>query len=217
VSALLAAQDLVVRVVGRETPLVGPLSLEIAPGERVALNGPSGSGKTTLLRTLCQLRPADGGRVLWQDNPVTDADVPRFRSRVIYLQQKPAFLGRTVEDDLRAVLALRVHRARAFDAARVRGWLRAAGREALLSAPVAQLSGGEGQLVALLRVLQLEPEVLCLDEPTSAMDAVLREQVETLTLHELGRTGAASLWVSHDPTQLRRIATRVVSVGTVPA
>jgi putative ABC transport system ATP-binding protein len=85
-----------------------------------------------------------------------------------------------------------------------------AGKDAsFLSKPAGDLSGGESQIVALVRALQLEPQVMLFDEPTSALDPQSADAVESLVRHWLG-AGAGSrayIWVSHDPQQARRMST----------
>jgi putative ABC transport system ATP-binding protein len=208
------------RGVGRREPsgskwLFRAVSLEIETGERVALVGPTGSGKTLLLRALALLDPLDAGTILWDGRPVAAADVPAFRRQAICLHQRPVLLSGTVEENLRYPFTFRVHRGREFDRDRVLRLLSEVGRdESFLDKLDRDLSGGERQIVALIRAMQLAPAMLLLDEPTAALDPETTRAVETLVPHWFdGQPGRRSLvWVSHDSEQVRRMADRVLAI-----
>ena len=144
---------------------------------------------------------------------MADRDVPRFRSRVAYLHQSPALLEGTVEESLRSPFELAVHRDRAFDRDRAVELLAALGRGAsFLAKQRDDLSGGERQVTALVRLLQLEPEVVLLDEPTAALDPETTSRAEELLARWVGGGERACVWVSHDPAQTHRLATRRLRV-----
>lgn len=208
------------RVASGGRVLLDDVSLSIQGGDRVAIVGPNGSGKSLLLRSLALLDPLDGGTVSWNGTPVREAAVPAFRSKVMYLHQRPALIEGSVEDNLRQPFSLRVHRGNRFNREGILAHLSALGRDgSFLSRQTGDLSGGEAQLTALLRALQLAPDILLLDEPTAALDAVATGMVEgvvTRWLDELP-TSRASVWVTHDREQSRRMATSVlpISEGTL--
>ncbi|MCA9248267.1 MAG: ATP-binding cassette domain-containing protein [Planctomycetales bacterium] len=210
---LLAAHGLS-RVADGRTLLDG-VSLELYAGERVAILGPTGSGKSVLLRALVLLDPLSTGEVFWHGQRVTAAEIPRFRSRIVYLQQRPALSEGLVEGILREPFALAAHRDRSFDRAGIVARLTTLGRDASFLAKLGRdLSGGEAQIVALLRAMQLAPEVLLLDEPTAALDADSTAQVETLVDGWLAEaaTQRACVWVTHDRVQADRVAQRIVQL-----
>lgn len=189
-------------------PILKDVSFAISAGERWSLTGPSGAGKSFLLRTVCLLEIPDHGQVLWNGSPVRDEQVPEFRSRVIYVPQRASFFPGTVEDNLRRLFSLRVHAARRYDREKILRWLDEFGRgEKFLAHDVKHLSGGESQIVSLLRALQLDPEVLCLDEPTSSMDSQTRDHAEALLTREFR---GAWIWISHDPAQAERVNQKVL-------
>lgn len=195
---------------GEQGWLLHDVSLEVRAGDRLALAGPSGGGKTLLLRTLALLDPLDAGAVRWHGQPVAAAEVPAFRRRVAYLHQRPALFEGTVEDNLRLPFGLAVHREQSFDRERALALLAALRRdESFLAKAQGDLSGGEAQVTALVRLLQLGPSVLLLDEPTAALDLGTARQVEELVDRWRAEVaGRAVVWVSHDPAQGRRVAER---------
>lgn len=177
--------------------------------------GPSGSGKTLLLRALALLDVIDGGRVLWRGRPIRNQDIPGFRCRAIYLHQRPSLLADTVEAALRQPLALAIHRRREFNRPWIVERLAFLGRdEKFLEQKVANLSGGEMQIAALLRAVQLEPDVLLLDEPASALDPKTAAAVEQWLTAWIGELpdARAMIWVTHDVNQANRVANRTLQM-----
>ena len=191
------------------------VSLSVHGGQRLALAGATGSGKTSLLRALALLDPIDAGEVRWGSDPIRGGQAPDFRSRVVYFHQRPALLEATVEENLKRPFLLRAHRGKQFDRRRVVDWLAELDRsEEFLAKHQRALSGGEAQLTALLRGMQLDPKILLLDEPTAALDAGVSEMVERLVAHWVEQQKSrAVVWVTHDAEQARRIATDVLQIS----
>jgi len=193
--------------------LLDHVSLEIHAGERLAVVGPTGSGKSLLLRAIALLDTLDEGELIWQGAKVASNAVPRYRSQVIYLQQRPALFEGTVETNLQRPFDLKQHQHRTYNHERTLELLAQCGREAaFLKLSSRNLSGGESQVVALVRALQLDPTVLLLDEPTAALDATSVQQIEELVTQWLEdrRDDRAVVWVSHSESQQNRVADRVV-------
>jgi putative ABC transport system ATP-binding protein len=207
-----------VRSVGRRNPkgegwLIREVSFVVRPGDRVAVLGPSGAGKTVLLRALAMLDPLDAGEVRWRGHAVRGGAVPSYRKQVIYVHQRPALLDGSVEDNLKHPFTLSAHRDRRFESGRVLGHLACLNRDAtFLGKSSRDLSGGEAQIVALLRAVQLDPVVLLLDEPTASLDQATARAIEGLLDHWLaaGHGERALVWVSHDRDQARRVTGRAL-------
>jgi putative ABC transport system ATP-binding protein len=193
--------------------LLDHVSLEIREGDRAVISGPSGAGKTLLLRTLAMLDPFDAGALLWRGRPIARDAVPKFRSSFIYCHQRPALLADTVEASLRRPFELKIHQGKRFDRLELAKRFSQLGKpDSFFEQSVANLSGGELQLVALLRAMQLNPSVLLLDEPTAALDPKTSAAVEALIVDWVESPGErrALLWVSHDVEQGDRVATRKI-------
>jgi putative ABC transport system ATP-binding protein len=198
------------------------VDIDVQPGERLGILGSSGAGKTVILRALALLDPLDEGAILWNDRPIHGDAVPEFRAQVVYLHQRPTLVEGTVEANLRQPFALRAHRERRFDPRCVGALLERLGRNsAFLEKSHRDLSGGEAQVTALIRALQLDPRVLLLDEPTSSLDRDTAGAVETLLSqwHAEGNGTRTTVWVTHDPDQARRATDRriIVEGGKIEA
>ncbi|WP_250472399.1 ATP-binding cassette domain-containing protein [Caballeronia sp. GAFFF1] len=219
---LVAAKGVARRDALRGTVLLHPTDFALRAGERVAITGPSGSGKSVFLRTLALLDPCDAGVVTWRGERIERAGIPPYRRRVAYIAQRPAMLDGTVEDNLRYPYTLKTYRDAHFDRDAAARLARGAGRSAdFLDKLASELSGGEAQIAALVRVLQLAPDVLLLDEPTASLDPASVRAIEALVGAWFdggqGPQARACIWVSHDPEQALRVATRhlAMSAGTL--
>lgn len=188
------------------------LDLELAPGDLATVRGDTGAGKSLLLRALAQLDPLDEGEMSLHGRDVRDWPPPDWRRRVVYLHQSPVLLPGTVEENLRASFAWKAHADRTFDPDRVLARLEPLGRgRAWLERNAGDLSGGERQIVALVRALDVDPTVLLLDEPTAALDPSATDRLETLVrgwLDDGDGDPRAVLWVTHDEAQARRVGRR---------
>jgi putative ABC transport system ATP-binding protein len=202
--------------IGRRNPkgdgwLIWDVSFAVQPGDRLAVLGPSGAGKTVLLRALALLDPLDAGEIHWRGHAVASGAVPSYRKQVIYLHQRPALFDGTVENNLQHPFTLRSHRGKQFDRERVVELLGGLDRDAaFLGKSSRDLSGGEAQIVALLRAVQLDPVVLLMDEPTASLDQATARSVEAMLDRWLaaGDGKRALVWVSHDRDQARRVTDR---------
>lgn len=175
------------------TPAVPAVTLGIAAGECVCLSGPSGSGKSLLLRAITDLDPHEG-EVMLEGQACANFSAPQWRRQVGLLpaesqwwyEQVGAHFSRIDESEWQAL---------GFGP-QVAQW------------QVARCSTGERQRLALLRLLANRPRVLLLDEPTASLDPTAVRQVEELIAQYRAQQQAAVLWVSHDPNQIARVASR---------
>jgi ABC-type sulfate/molybdate transport systems ATPase subunit len=177
-------------------------------GERAALVGKSGIGKTTLLRLIAGLEKPDSGKVFIGDQDVTSWS-PQDRRIGFVFQEAALFPSLDVLGN--AIFGLLQHRteqgsSRAEAEKLGMEWLDKVGLSARAHSPVGHLSGGEAQRVAFVRALIWKPQLILLDEPFSALDAEIRQELrqELLRLHE--QWPVPLLLVSHDAQDLEALA-----------
>lgn len=197
------ARDLCYEIAGAR--LLKGVDAVVAEGRITAVVGPSGAGKSTLLRTINRLVEPTSGEIYLNGTPTSDMDPLELRRRVGMVFQLPALFGESVEE---AVLYGPRLLGKETDASRL---LELVGLDAALARREPEsLSVGQQQRVAIARALALEPEVLMMDEPTSALDEAARHRIEELVRDLNGRLGLTTLFVSHDLSQVERIADEVV-------
>ncbi|MCY3946629.1 MAG: ABC transporter ATP-binding protein [Anaerolineaceae bacterium] len=188
---------------------LGPLDFTLAAGSFVALLGPSGCGKSTLVRVLAGLlKPTRGAALL-------DGVEPYGGGTGILFQDANLLPWRRVRDNMALPLELSgVGREARYDA--VRKLLPVLGLEGFEMAWPAELSGGMAQRVTIGRVLLQEPELLLLDEPFGALDAITREQLGLDLLRLRARVGQTVLMVTHDINEALLLADRVLVLSPRP-
>jgi thiamine transport system ATP-binding protein len=189
-------------------PALRDASVDLADGHVLAVLGPSGSGKSTLLRAVAGLEPLAGGRVCWDGRDL--AGVPTHRRGFALMFQDGQLFGH-LSVARNVGYALRLRRARGA-AARVRELLALVGLEGYDDRLPATLSGGERQRVALARALAVQPRLLLLDEPLSALDAGLRERLAADLRDILREAGTTALMVTHDQEEAFTVADRLAVV-----
>jgi sulfate/thiosulfate transport system ATP-binding protein len=187
------------------------VSLDVAPGEFLALLGPSGSGKTSLLRAIAGLAPPDAGQVL-VDGQDFLALSPRQRRVGMVFQHYALFRHMSVADNIAFGLKVRPGRERPSRTQikeRVAGLLQTVQLDGLGKRFPAQLSGGQRQRVALARALAIEPRILLLDEPFGALDAKVRKELRTWLRELQAQTKVTTVFVTHDQEEAMQVADRV--------
>jgi len=194
--------------------VISPTDLNIVPGEIVALLGPSGSGKSTMLRMLSGLSRPSAGQVYWHEKPIADAEI----NVSIVFQTFALFPWLTVLENVEAPL-----RARGVGAAerheRSMKMLDTVGLDGFEAAYPKELSGGMRQRVGFARALVVEPEVLFMDEPFSALDVLtagdVRSELLELWAENTMRTKAVFL-VTHNIEEAVLLADRIIVLGRNP-
>jgi tungstate transport system ATP-binding protein len=194
---------------GREILDVPELAVDA--GQVLAVIGPNGAGKSTLLRVMGLLETPTAGSVRFQGERVSAGDGLAVRRRMASVFQDPLLTDATVRDNVglglrfRGVAAARI-------APRVAEWLEQLGIAHLASRQARTLSGGEAQRAALARALVLEPELLLLDEPFSALDQPTREGLIEDLGRILQRRRTTAVLVTHERGEAQALGDRVAVV-----
>lgn len=189
--------------------LIAPISLALDAGEQAVITGPSGSGKSTLLKLIAWLLSASGGEILLDGQRQQAFSPQQWRQQVSWCAQTPALFGATVRDNLLFPWQVRK---KTPQTAQLTAWLaRVNLATSMLDKPIGELSGGEKQRVALLRNLQFTPQVLLLDEVTSALDVENGSTVRQLIDELVSEQSMAALWVSHNRDEIAA-ASRVITL-----
>jgi ABC-type nitrate/sulfonate/bicarbonate transport system ATPase subunit len=187
---------------GVRVPALERVSLQVAPGEVLAVVGPSGCGKTTLLELLCALQAPDSGTIAC--------------GPAALMAQRDLLLPWLSAVD-NAALALRIAGLRRVEARRRAAAMFAElGLDGFQDAPPHELSGGMRQRVAFLRTLLSGKQVLCLDEPFGALDAITRGEMQEWLAGMLAREGRTVVLVTHDVEEAILLADRVAVLSPRP-
>jgi tungstate transport system ATP-binding protein len=193
--ALLTLRDILVR--HGESTVLKLSRLDVQRGEILAIIGPNGAGKSTLLRVMGLLQRPAAGKVFFQGEAVGRDNALVIRRRMASVFQEPLLLNASVYDNAALGLKLR-GLGRADIRQRLKPWLERLRISHLSSRRVRTLSGGELQRTSLARALALDPELLLLDEPFSALDPPTRESLLMDLQEILGATGVTTVFVTHD-------------------
>jgi osmoprotectant transport system ATP-binding protein len=187
--------------------VLGPVSLEVARGKRLALVGRSGSGKSTLLRAVLGLVRLDAGRAVVGGEVVGDATKLGVRRRVGYVVQDGGLFPHLTASGNAALVARHL----GWGEARIRGRLEELAAMTGLDADVlgrwpVQLSGGQRQRVGVMRALFLDPAVLLMDEPLGALDPITRGKMQSELLALFRALGKTVVLVTHDVAEAAVLA-----------
>ncbi|HJA46182.1 MAG TPA: ABC transporter ATP-binding protein [Candidatus Limosilactobacillus excrementigallinarum] len=192
-------------------PVIRDVSFEINEGDLFVLVGPSGSGKTTLLKMFNRLTVPTEGNVYYQGKKIKDYDLQQLRLQTGYvLQDSSLFPNLNLQDNI-AIQLEQQGVAKAKRHQRACELLRAVDMdpEKYAKRMPNELSGGEQQRVGIIRALAAKPTVILMDEPFSALDPVVRRQLQDLVLKLQKQTKTTIIFVTHDMHEALRIGTKI--------
>jgi UDP-glucose/iron transport system ATP-binding protein len=192
------------------------LTFQLSEGEIAVLRGPSGVGKSLLYRVLVGLDRPDEGAVQFRGEPATAMPAPMLRTQVLYCPQRPLVVPGTVRTNLEVPRRFAMHGVAGEPRRVPDGDTRIGARAEDLFSRLGKdpdflerahdvLSGGEEQLVSLVRALLLDPVVLLLDEPTAGLDEAAALSVEQLVGEWVKAGDRAVMWTGHDARQTERV------------
>lgn len=185
------------------------ISVNIEDNDFVSIVGPSGSGKSTFLKLCSHLISPTNGNIIYKDKNFIDYNPTELRKNIAYCFQTPYLFGDTVMENINFPFSIRNVK---LDSKRVNDLFSMFQMTAdYLSRDVRNLSGGEKQRIALIRSLLFMPEILLLDEVTSALDVENTTIVENV-IETLNKEGITVLWITHNPEQSRKYANKVLSI-----
>jgi len=204
----------------QSAPLFDGFNWHVERGEAWAILGTSGCGKTTLLYLLAGLQQANDGQVLIDGNTLTR---PRPRTGLI-LQDYGLLPWATIRANAELGLKVRnfygadgVHTPQDYRSERdVTPWLERLGIASIAEKYPSQISGGQRQRAAIARTLALQPDLLLMDEPFSSLDAVIREDLQNLTLELCAEHGITLIIVTHNIEEAAAMGHKVLLLGEPP-
>lgn len=192
---------------GKPIQLLKHCSGNIFNGDMVLLTGRSGSGKTILLRMLAGLLAAESGNILFKNKPYKTYTAQFWRSQIAMVSQQPKMINGSVLDNLKLPFEFIENKQKNFDT----NWHQQSlaffdKTENFLYQSAKKLSGGEQQIVNLLRVLQLNPTILLLDEPTAALDTTTSQKlIQFIQNWQKNQPTCAVVWITHNQDHIASI------------
>ncbi|MBK9207076.1 MAG: ABC transporter ATP-binding protein [Anaerolineales bacterium] len=206
---IIEINDLLIQRNGRDALKIA--SLEIQRGETLAIVGPNGAGKSTLLLALARLIKPARGQMIFNGSPISQMNDLEYRRRISFVFQDPLLMDMTVEKNIALGLKFR-GTDKEETRIRVDRWSKAMGVESLLGRRAGQLSGGEAQRVSLARAFVLDPELLLMDEPFSAVDPPTRAQLLNDLSTLLSQEDRTTIFVTHNLKEAAQVGSRVAVI-----
>ncbi len=191
------------------TAVLKNISLDIGEGEIVSILGPSGCGKTTLLNLILGIVDADGGRIIFNGEDLTDVPMEKRGFNIVF-QDYALFPNLNVYQNI--TYGLR-NRPEISSKEEVEELIRLLGLEEHLTKRIGQLSGGQKQRVALARTMVMKPKILLLDEPLSALDGVIKESIKDRIRTIAKEYNLTTIIVTHDPEEALTLSDRVMIIN----
>ena len=194
-----------------ETPALCDLTFSVTPGEFVALVGPSGCGKSTILNLISGLLKPEAGTLLSRGRPITEADL-----HIGYmLQRDHLFEWRTIYSNV--LLGLEISRTLTPERKeKVGEMMETYGLKSFSNARPSELSGGMRQRAALIRTLAMEPDLLLLDEPFSALDSLTRISMQDWLIGQVKGLDATVMMVTHDVEEAMLVGNKIFLLSGRP-
>lgn len=183
-----------------EKSILRNVDLSLAPGEFKLITGPSGCGKSTLLKIIASLLSPTEGSILFEGVDISTLSPETYRQQVSYCVQTPSLFGDTVYDNL--IFPWQIRGKRPEPEKFIADLAQFGLAQETLTKSVSELSGGEKQRVSLIRNLQFLPQVLLLDEITSALDERNKRNVNDIIHRYAREQHVAVLWVTHDANEI---------------
>ncbi|WP_226386203.1 ATP-binding cassette domain-containing protein [Staphylococcus sp. Marseille-Q1834] len=181
--------------------ILNNINFQVDKGETIAIVGPSGSGKSTFLKQINNLISLTKGELYFKGKPYSDYQPETLRSQISYLMQQSELFGETIEDNM--AFPAMAHND-TFDKEKAKKLLEMVNLgDYSLNSKIEHLSGGERQRITIARQLMYKPEILLLDESTSALDTKNKEKIEKM-IFQLADEGVAILWITHSDDQSMR-------------
>ncbi len=210
---MIQIRDLIINRNGRVVLQVD--SLDIQRGETLTVVGPNGSGKSTLLLVLARLLKVSSGDILYDGKSLKQLNELEYRRKISFVFQAPLLMDMSVEQNVALGLKFR-GTSKEETQQRVGEWMKQLGVDALAKRRAGQLSGGEAQRVSLARAFVLEPELLLLDEPFSALDPPTRSKLIQDLYDLLEGAHRTAVFVTHNLAEAAKLSHRIaVIIGGV--
>ncbi|MBO1198531.1 ATP-binding cassette domain-containing protein [Staphylococcus simiae] len=197
---LLEIKDLVYKADDRT--ILDKMNLQVDKGETIAIVGPSGSGKSTLQKQICNLISPTSGELYFKGKAFSDYNPEELRRHISYLMQNSYLFGETIGDNLKFPS---IARNDSFDEQRAKQLIKDVGLSHYnLDSEIEHMSGGERQRITIARQLMYIPDLLLLDESTSALDVHNKEVIEDIIFKLATDKGVAIMWITHSDDQSMR-------------
>ena len=201
-----------IRKVYGNTVIIPDLNLKIERGEFVTLIGSSGCGKTTALKMINGLYEATKGDILVNGENIRDKDMIELRRSIGYvIQGNVLFPNMTIEENISYVPRLLNKKDKEKIEGAVNKWMKIVGLEPSMKERYpSELSGGQQQRVGIARALAASPDILLMDEPFDAVDAITRRQLQNELMKIHRETGITILFVTHDIEEALKLGTKML-------
>jgi putative ABC transport system ATP-binding protein len=185
-------------------------NLNIEKHTVTSIVGQSGSGKTTLLRLLNKLISCDSGEILYNSKPLSDIDSVELRRDIVMLPQAPAIFKGSIKDNL--LIGLKFSEKSTVSDDKLFEILKLVKLQKELSQDAEKLSGGEKQRIALGRVMLMEPEVLLLDEPSSALDEETEHMIFEALVNYAKENNKSLIMVTHSKKVACQFSDEIIEI-----